>query len=499
MKTKRTVQNSPIYQHRYHIVGALLAVMAIFMAVYNFWSLPAGLTQVEMESAATSGNLSLSALLTPTANDNWQFYVGLPWLIVQGASIKLFGLSAMAIRLPAVLLAITSVGLIIWLLKRLLKPSSAMMGGLLLVSSAFMISLARSGIPAIMTVLLMALLCLLGHGIINSKQHRGTRMILVGVVAGLLCYVPAGVYIVIAMSAIGLAHPKSRLVLKTHKKCLSLEATAFIASIAPLLYAIITTVLAGKYSLINQLLFVGAPSVDNLRTLANAYAGPQAIVLGGLLTPMLTIVGLVMVFVGWTILTKDAVASIRSYLTIGLMLVGIALGICNPDFVYVLFIPAVILETICLSYLTDKWYKLFPSNPYARVFGILPLAILIGSLSAVDMDRYFNMVSYSKDVVYQYDQTLPQVQSLISHNRDQEYALVVPSSDYDLYRQFDSNKIKTYAKDKLTQQDLQDINKNTQVVVLGKVEFKDPKAAKLVRIAADWRKDSAPLFKVYEK
>ncbi len=420
MRRKRSIQRSWLYRYRYLLASILLAVIVLAISIYRFWSVPSGLSASEKLSAIASGRL---------ASGNITGLVNAPWLILEALAIKLYGMTIFALRLPALLLVVASILTMMLAIRAIYRPSLAMMGGLLMACSAFTISLGRAGTPAVMTVLLLALAILLGYYVVNAKQKVAPA---VGLALDLmaLSYMSGGLYIVVALAMVALLHPKSRYIIKRHKKLLAGIAAAY------LILLLVPILLIGKgRTTLASLLTIGAPSPANLRQLASGYVASSAGLTGGLMTPMLTITGAIMVVIGLiTLARRGELLSLHSYVIISLLVTGVSMAAFNPDYIYLLFIPTILLEVIAIGYIVDKWHGLFPQNPYARSLAILALSILIGSISLLDINRYISAVNYQASVVYQYDQTLPAVNQLLTSNPHAEIRLVVHSeTDYQLY------------------------------------------------------------------
>ena len=420
MRRKRSIQRSWLYRYRYLLASILLAVIVLAISIYRFWSVPSGLSASEKLSAIASGRL---------ASGNITGLVNAPWLILEALAIKLYGMTIFALRLPALLLVVASILTMMLAIRAIYRPSLAMMGGLLMACSAFTISLGRAGTPAVMTVLLLTLAILLGYYVVNAKQKVAPA---VGLALDLvaLSYMSGGLYIVVALAVVALLHPKSRYTIKRHKKLLAGIAVAYlILLLAPIL------LIGRSRTTLASLLAIGTPSLANLRQLASSYVAGSAGLTGGLMTPMLTITGAIMVVIGLiTLARRGGLLSLRSYMIISLLVAGVSMAAFNPDYIYLLFVPTILLEVIAIGYIVDKWYGLFPQNPYARSLAILALSILIGSISLLDINRYISAVNYQASVVYQYDQTLPAVNQLLTSNPHAEIRLVVHSeADYQLY------------------------------------------------------------------
>lgn len=420
MRRKRSIQRSWLYRYRYLLASILLAVIVLAISIYRFWSVPSGLSASEKLSAIASGRL---------ASGNVTGLVNAPWLILEALAIKLYGMTIFALRLPALFLVVASILTMMLAIRAIYRPSLAMMGGLLMACSAFTISLGRAGTPAVMTVLLLTLAILLGYYVVNAKQKVAPA---IGLALDLmaLSYMSGGLYIVVALAVVALLHPKSRYIIKRHKKLLAGVAVAYV-----ILLLVPMLLIGGYRTTLASLLVIGTPSPANLRQLASGYVAGSAGLTGGLMTPMLTITGAIMVVIGLTTLARrGGLLSLRSYMIISLLIVGVSMAAFNPDYIYLLFIPTILLEVIAIGYIVDKWHGLFPQNPYARSLAILALSILIGSISLLDINRYISAVNYRASVVYQYDQTLPAVNQLLTSNPHAEIRLVAHSeTDYQLY------------------------------------------------------------------
>ena len=420
MRRKRSIQRSWLYRYRYLLASILLAVIVLAISIYRFWSVPSGLSASEKLSAISSGRL---------AGGNVTGLVNAPWLILEALAIKLYGMTIFALRLPALFLVVASILTMMLAIRVIYRPSLAMMGGLLIACSAFTISLGRAGTPAVMTVLLSALAILFGYYVVNAKQKAAPAIgLALDLVA--LSYMSGGLYITAVLAVVALLHPKSRYTIKRHKKLLAGIVVAY------LILLLVPMLLIGKSrTTLASLLTIGTPSLANLHQLAAGYVAGSAGLTGGLMTPMLTITGAIMVVIGLiTLARQGGLLSLRSYMIISLLVAGVSMAAFNPDYIYLLFIPTILLEVIAIGYIVDKWHGLFPQNPYARSLAILALSILIGSISLLDINRYISAVSYQASVVYQYDQTLPAVNQLLTSNPHAEIRLVAHSEmDYQLY------------------------------------------------------------------
>jgi hypothetical protein len=59
-----------------------------------------------------------------------------------------------------------------------------------------------------------------------------------------------------------------------------------------------------------------------------------------------------------------------------------------------------------ISQLLTRWYRLFPRNPYARLAGLVPLAVLISGMVVSGVDRYMYGYLYSPQVAVNFSDDL---------------------------------------------------------------------------------------------
>lgn len=493
MKRKSAIQNSWLYRHRYPIAIIILIVLAAFMVGYRFWSMPSGLSRGEAESLQVSGNLSLSS---PFHQDNGQplSIVALPWTLLQYVSIKLFGPSLFGLRLPAVILTLITGLLGIILLRKLTRPSLAMIGGFLMVSSAFFIGMGRSGTAAAMTTLLITTTVLLCYLLINQpKPNRVSILIKSGIVLALalLCYMPGGLYLTLAILLAGVLHPRTRLILMQGKLKSLPYLIAFIVLIAPI---VIVPVTSNHAALRELLLLDSSWPFDNISEVLIGYAGTASGITGGYITPILTIADLILVVIGLIAVIR-AMSSVRAYV---LAIFGVVAGLltfANPELIFILFVPSIILETIGVGWVVDKWYNLFPRNPYARTFAIVPLTVLIVSIGWLNINRYFNTLNYNREVAYQYNYEYPAVvRELLQQKQTESTVIVVADDQYRLY----SPLIYRYHVAILRSSDDEVQNLDGGKVMAVASSQVTPRKMKIDKVVSGWTIDQSDLLKVYK-
>lgn len=498
MKRKSTVKDSLLYRYRYPIALVLIAALALFMGMYKFWLLPSGLSSAEVASATTSGNFSFRDMFA-NFGSSIGYLVNLPWTIVQSLSIHFFDATSFAFRLPAVVIMLLTVAMVISTLRHLMRPTVAIMGGVVAVSSSFMIGLSRSGTPAAMTTCLLAAIMGLGYIALNYTGRR--RMMATGGLVlslALLSYMAAGFYIVLGLIICGLLHPRLRLIIKRHAKFMFSLAGLYILLIAPVIAGLVMGLLNGNSIVFDGLFNLGSPKLSNLAVLANAFAGLQPCLVGGLIVPMLSFVGLFLAIIGFISIIRH-VSMVRSYVILTIIITSSIASLFNPDYVYLMFIPSVILVGYGLGRLSDRWYDLFPNNPYARVFAMLPLTILIGSISYLDISRYFAVSNYSAEVVYGYNQTYWQARDYIIEHELDKLVVVVDSDDVDFYKLLAKKhgNVQIISIDDALDYHESDWSGHQVMVLSNDEDLRLPKDYRLSQVRTSWHAKDNLLLSVY--
>ena len=96
---------------------------------------------------------------------------------------------------------------------------------------------------------------------------------------------------------------------------------------------------------------------------------------GPILSPLVSLPVFALALIGLFSTTKGFFASRNSIATLLLIFTVVITGF-NPSSVVFIIIPLSILVAHGLKYVLEKWYGLFPENPYARISALIPLSIL---------------------------------------------------------------------------------------------------------------------------
>ncbi len=442
MKIGSTKQ-MPLYRFRYQIGFGIVGIFIILLATYKFWQLPNGLSAGEVDSLTISGHFS-PVLMISQFYDHLGWIINLPWTALQWLSLEVFGIGVFGARLPAVLLtALSGVGIAL-ILRKWTRPNIAVISTFLAVTSVMFISLSRSGTAAAMMTFLIVASLLSATVILYTNRKHSFRILLakiaVGISLALMLYQPGGVYVVFAFCTVGFLHPKIRLLfVRTKTWKIMLGALAGLVVISPLVAGIILQLLNSDFSIAKELFVLnGSLSIDGLKSAAIAMFGIGTGQFGGLITPPITLVGLMIAMLGLARVTTD-IFSARAYLILPFTLIAVILTVVKPEMIYLIFIPLVLLTTVGLEVLVYQWYSLFPRNPYARIFALFPLTILVLGLGWTSILRFNSIVNYSGEAPYYYNQEFQATVDWLHSNENKPVHIVALNNQVELYRTLKNN------------------------------------------------------------
>ena len=170
--------------------------------------------------------------------------------------------------------------------------------------------------------------------------------------------------------------------------------------------------------------------LSNLSTAFTPVFSWSGVVESTFLAPLIGLASLALAITGLISTTKGFFASrnsIASYLIIFTILIS---GL-NPDCAVLIILPLAILIAHGVRYILEKWYGLFPSNPYARVFGLIPISIFLGIMITSDISHFVFGYRYNPAVADNFVNDL----TLIQENLDSSTTLLIPAGtiEYDFY------------------------------------------------------------------
>lgn len=429
---KLQVTDFLIYRWRYPIGYTLFFIAVVAFLVIAGLFIPGGLSKNEINSALISDSLSPTMLLSLQPNE----LLFLPYHALQAISISLLGFNGFAIKLPSILLAALSAAGLLALMSLWFRRNIAVIGSIIAVSMGQFMLVAQSGHPDIAYIFWAVCVLLTASLIVSDSKLRSLWIVIGFVLAGLGLYMPLNIYVVLALLLTAIFHPHARHIImrETSKLPLIIGSVLFIIVILPLVLG----VLHGGHILLELL---GIPASWSsipgnawqfLRRYSSFY-NPQN---GLLMQPIYNLGTLLLILLGMYRMFTTKYTT-KSYLISFWLLFLLPFMFLNPSSISITFIPAALLLTQGVEYLIRSWYQLFPRNPYARVFGLLPLAVLVVGISVSNIDRYAYGFHYSKAAYSDYTYDLEILgKKLKSLPSNQQVTLLTSSREYPIYSAF---------------------------------------------------------------
>lgn len=442
---KKQISKLFLYKYRFVIGYVLLGIAFVVLLFYLPLFVQNGLSSAEMDSATSSYYIGRDGVMNGDLVD-------LPYRILQRFSIAIFGLSAYAIKLPSIIIGLFLGLLLILLLNRWFKSNVSLLASCLIVLSTPFLFLAGSGTPLIMIVFWPTLLLWLGSKIQGEKRPKPSYSFMFSLAMLLSIFTPYMIYFAVFCVFFVLLQPHLRFIIKDLPKLpLALVILIILGGFTLLGFNIV-----GHPETIMELLFAKGfhlgeffPNIAaGLAPLFSWHASLESV----FLSPLIGLPLFALALIGLFSTTKGFFASRNSIATLLLVFCLIITGF-NPDAVVFFILPFSILIAHGIKYLLEKWYGLFPENPYARIFALFPLTILFGFIIIPGLLQYINGYRYNPSVVNQFSDSL----NIIRKELNDETLLV--SDHFDFYKILgDSSSINVI--DKLT-------DKEDKLAILG--------------------------------
>ena len=421
-----------IYRHRYNLGYVLLIIITVGLLTLSFSSLPPGFTKAEETSAVKSAGLVFDKNFLQHTDA-----VNLPYHLLQRGSLEIFGLSPMGVRGASVVLAMLSASFLFFMLRRWLQQNVAVVMGILLATSTWFLSIGRLGTPDIMLMFWTTLILLLATMISQETRHYYAWKTLIIASIGLSLYTPYMDYLLITAAIATIAQPHLRYLLRyAEKTSITLGIFLFGAFLIPLGWNIwLHPSIAYNLLAVPTTLPDPGAFLHHLIVTINNLVNPFHVTLDILPTPLISIPIAALAAVGlWRVVADFH--SVRSHVLLLWIAVLIpVVGLNDQPNPTILFVPVMLLCAIGVQYLFRYWYNLFPLNPYARFFGLIPLAVLLFSIVQFNYTRYFMALPYSENVATLYDRNPLLLHTFItsSAQQHQKMLLIVPPEQVELY------------------------------------------------------------------
>ncbi len=160
---KQKVTDIFLYRWRYVFGYTLLALLYVGAIIISALHVPGGLSQAEIDMVNTTNHLNFSIEGVAVTN--------LPFHLLQLLFFKLFGVSLLTIKAPAVILSIASSVAIFFLLKRWFKPSTTILSLLIMATTGQFLFIGQSATVGILYIFYTALTLLFATLILQKAQN----------------------------------------------------------------------------------------------------------------------------------------------------------------------------------------------------------------------------------------------------------------------------------------------------------------------------------------
>lgn len=397
-----------LYRYRFFI-GFVLLSSAYIAVLFGLPLLaPRGLSTAEMESATRSYALQLDSIFRGDVVD-------LPYRALQKLSIMLFGLNVYSVKLPSIIIGLLLGGLLILLLNRWFKTNVALFASILAVLSASFLYLAGSGTPLIMLVFWPTLLLWLGSKIQGVTKPKPMYCFVFAFVLLASIFTPHLIYLAVFIVLFALLHPHLRFTIKT-LPTFPLILTIFIVIVgltALVMAAFINPPIISELLLNNDFSFAGF--LENIQKAFLPFFAWNTTLESPFLSPFIGLASVALAVIGLLSTTKGFFASRNSIATC-LIIFTILLSGLNPECAILILLPMAILIAHGLRYILDKWYDLFPDNPYARISAVFPIGLFLGIMIIGGISHFLFGYRYIPMVANEFDNDIELVSENIDHN-----------------------------------------------------------------------------------
>lgn len=425
---KLRVTDFILYRWRYALGFLTVAVLLmVIIAAVTFLS-PGGISQSEMNSTVTSTFTQPQALLGQSPEHS----IHLPYRLFQKLSLAAFGVNLVSIKLPSIMFAIGSVLALYGLLRLWFRRNVAVITSIITVVTGQFLLLSQLGTPAIGYIFWNAAMLYSASMLAQTKKLRPVWFVTTAMLAAVSLYSPLQLYAVFALAATCLIHPHARfVVLKQSKWVLGLGIVVFLALVAPLVVSVVQ-----QPSLLKTLLGIPADfavvSLEMVKTQLSQYAGFYKASSDIRVTPAYGLGIIALVFVGlYRLFTTKYTA--KSYIITIWFLLLLPAILINPDAVMVTFVPVVLLIAYGIDYLIRSWYRLFPQNPYARLFGLAPLSVLVVGLILSGVERFVYGYHYDPKASHVFTRDLSLLDTQVEKHNGKTITIIVPENQRAFY------------------------------------------------------------------
>lgn len=418
-----------LYRYRY-----ILSFIALFFIVASLLfvsgtMIPGGISESEMLTTTRSGNLSLGALIGNQADN----IIQLPYRTLQAASLHLFGVSNISIKLPSLILAALSIAIFYKVLQLWFRRNVAIITVLLTITSSQFLLQSQLGTAGILYFFWGVALLLTTSMMARTKKYRSLWFIAAAIIAGLSLYTSFMLYIIVPLIFAAIAHPHARFVVfRQPLWALAVGVVVFLVTITPLTIGLLAHPTVGLELLAGRHMANGtfslSQNIANLAQYINFYSSNS----GRILQPAYSLGLLLLGVIGLVHLLSTKYTA-KNYIMSAWLLFMVPILILYPEIVAVTMLPLMFLVAFSIEFLIKKWYRMFPFNPYARTAGFIPLMILIVALCFSSLERFTYGYIYDSSAANAYKEDVSLLSSDLKNMKPREATIITPENIQSFY------------------------------------------------------------------
>jgi ABC-type multidrug transport system fused ATPase/permease subunit len=302
-----------------------------------------------------------------------------------------------------------------------------------------------------MLVFWPTLLLWLGSKIQGEQKPKPLYSIIFALALLLAVFTPYMIYFAIICVIFAITQPHLRFVLKSLPKIpLIITALIVISGLAALVVNIINNGNTIANLLASRNLSLGV-FWNNLKTGLRPLLSWRTSVESIFLAPLISLPTFAVALIGLFSTTKGFFASRNSIASLLIVFTLIIAGF-NSNAIIFFILPLSILTAHGLKYILEKWYGLFPENPYARVSAIFPLIILFGLILVPSLSQYIYGYHYNPNLANNFTNELTTVHKnlsdetlLVPENKSAFYRIIENSSDIKIITELPEEKLEHFA------------------------------------------------------
>lgn len=476
-----------LYKNRFIIGYILLAASFLTLILFVPKIALTGLSTSEITSATASQNLNLRSIFDGQLVD-------LPYRLLQKTVFKFIGITTYSVIIPSIIIGGFLGFFLILLLNRWFKNNTAIIASIIAVLSSNFLFLVSNGTPLIMVVFWPTLLLWLGSKVQGKERPAPIWSFIFAFALFLSSFTPYMIYLIILILIYTILHPHLRFTIKNLPRLPFILVSLFILvgfgfmdfiflqhpeTIKPLLYS-------GDFKLstyFNNLKQAFLPFFTWHGVIESIFLAPQI----SLPATFIAIIGLVSTFKGFF--------ASRNSIAIFLIIFTILISGFHTDYAVLLILPFTILIAHGLRYIIYKWYNLFPENPYAKFFGIIPIAIFLFTMITSDLSHFISGYRYAAPVANQFNSDLSMI---LAHAKAGDYLLLDENDDFSKLL-IAANTVKPIFRDSLNYYittDVSSLPKNSKIYTIGKTNHTQLELQKVYTSSKSQNSDRLYLYSV---